>query len=140
VNHTLGEPFSYYTPTERNTLKTQAGNKGLFSTNTKMTAGSGNQSTTISMESATTEESTFEYNMETKVEAKAKAGGVVVGASAGFQYGYGSTSSVSQGTSIEGEVPAIPSDYYTADKDFDWGLMAFPWNDYIFVTYWTDHH
>jgi methionine-rich copper-binding protein CopC len=140
VNHTLGEPFSYYTPTERNTLKTQAGNKGLFSTNTKMTAGSGNQSTTISMESATTEESSFEYNMETKVEAKAKAGGVVVGASAGFQYGYGSTSSVSQGTSIEGEVPAIPGDYYTADKDFDWGLMAFPWNDYIFVTYWTDHH
>jgi hypothetical protein len=144
VNHTLGEPFTYYTSADRANLKSQAGNRGLFSTNTQMTAGRGNQSTTISIDESTTKEDSFSYDMAVEVEAKVKAGGATVGRSVGFSYGYETTSSVSNGTSISGEVPAIPGDYYTADKDFDWGLMAFPryegTHKSVFVTYWTAPH
>jgi hypothetical protein len=68
--------------------------------------------------------------------------GEIYGSSLGFKYGYESTSSVSNGTYIEGTVPAIPASYYAADRDFTWGLMAYPKKDtnqdYVFVTYWTD--
>jgi hypothetical protein len=71
-----------------------------------------------------------------------KLGGVKIGLSAGFSYGYESTSSVSEGTWIEGTVPAIPTEHYSNDLDFKWGLMAYPKREpnqqYIFVTYWTD--
>jgi hypothetical protein len=48
------------------------------------------------------------------------------GASAGFEYGYATTSSVSEGTWIEGTVPAIPYKSYNYNMDFDWGLIAYP--------------
>jgi hypothetical protein len=55
----------------------------------------------------------------------------------GFEYGYETSTSVSEGTSIEGTVPAIPTGYYTVSKDFNWGLMSFPKSGYVLVTYWT---
>jgi hypothetical protein len=141
MNHTLGSPNSYYTPAQRDTQKRQAGDKGLFSTTTQMTAGAGNGSTTINIERVTTEESSFAFDLEAEVTAKVTAGSVKVGASAGFSYGYETTSSVSAGTYIEGTVPAIPTASYTNALDFAWGLMAYPKTDlnqkYIFVTYWT---
>jgi hypothetical protein len=77
-----------------------------------------------------------------EIEAETKAGSIQVGASAGFSYGYETTSSVSSGTYIEGTVPAIPTASYKPTLDFNWGLMAYPKRDpnqnYIFVTYWTD--
>jgi hypothetical protein len=118
VNHTLGYPETYYTPADRTTQKAQAGNKGLFSTTSQIRAGEGNGSATISMEQVTGEDSTFAYDLEVEVSASAKAEGVKLGASVDFSYGYETTSSVSEGTSIEGTMPAIPSEYYTADRDF----------------------
>ncbi|MDR0387016.1 MAG: FG-GAP-like repeat-containing protein [Treponema sp.] len=142
VNHTLGNPGSYYTPDQRDEQKELSGNKGLFSTNTQMTAGAGRGSTTINIEEVKGEESSFAFDLETEISAKVTAGSVEVGASAGFSYGYETTSSVSEGTWIEGSVPAIPSEHYSPDLDFGWGLMAYPKRDpnqqYIFVTYWTD--
>ncbi|MDR2160220.1 MAG: VCBS repeat-containing protein [Treponema sp.] len=144
VNHTLGVPGSYFTTTQRNAQKTAAGNKGLFSTNTQMTAGSGAGSTTINIENVTGTDSGFSFEHETEISAKAGAGGVMMGVSSGFSYGYETTTSVSNGTWIEGTVPAIPSVSYSADKDFDWGLMAYPRRDssqsYVFVTYWVAPH
>jgi hypothetical protein len=141
VDHTLGDPTTYYNPTQRNEQKSLAGGKGLFSTNTQITAGQGNGSSTINIENVTSEDSSFNFDHEVEISAKAGIGGFSVGASAGFSYGYESTSSVSEGTWIEGTVPAIPSDRYVYNKDFDWGLMAYPKQDatqsYIFVTYWT---
>jgi hypothetical protein len=106
-----------------------------------MTAGSGSGSTTISMEQVKTKEGSFAFDLETEISAKIGIGGAKVGASAGFNYGYESTSSVSEGTYIEGTVPAIPAAGYNSGMDFDWGLMAYPKKDpnqdYIFVTYWT---
>jgi hypothetical protein len=143
VNHTLGDPASYFTKTQRDNQKSQAGNRGLFSTNTQMSAGEGTGSTTINIETVTGTDSSFNFDLEVEISGKKKfPGGVAIGASAGFQYGYESTSSVSDGTYIEGTVPAIPGTYYTADRDFTWGLMAYPKQDpnqdYIFVTYWTN--
>jgi hypothetical protein len=143
--HTLGAPFSYFTPEQRNEEKVKAENRGLFSTNTYMTAGAGGGSTVINMERLFEEGSTYEYELEFEAEAKVKIGGASVGMSVGFSEGYESATTVTQGTYIEGTVPAIPSSYYTAALDFDWGLMAYPRIDhpkqrYIFVTYWTKRH
>jgi hypothetical protein len=142
VNHTLGVPSSYYTPADRDQQKSAAKGKGLFSTNTQMSAGMGTGSTTINIESVAEREDAFAFDLEVEVSAAVKAGGVKVGASAGFSYGYETTSSVSEGTYIEGTVPAIPVADYESDMDFVWGLMAYPKQDnnqnYIFVTYWAD--
>jgi hypothetical protein len=43
VNHTLGDPSTYYTATDRDREKRQAWDKGLFSTNTQMTVGGGGE-------------------------------------------------------------------------------------------------
>jgi hypothetical protein len=141
VNHTLGVPGSYFTPEGRDQQKNAASSRGLFSTNTQMSAGSGGGSTTINIEKVKTTEDSFSFDLETKIESKFGVGGVTVGASAGFNYGYGTTSSVSEGTYIEGTVPAIPTADYTLARDFMWGLMAYPkiepYQKYIFVTYWT---
>jgi hypothetical protein len=145
VNHTLGNPKSYYTRTQRDEQKTAAGSEGLFSTTTKMTAGGGQGSTTINIESVQGKESSFTFDLETEIAAEIGIGGATAGVSAAFNYGYETTSSVSEGTWIEGTVPAIPDDYYTFDRDFSWGLMAYPRSmtqnlarKYIFVTYWVD--
>jgi hypothetical protein len=144
VNHTLGVPQTYYTPTQRDAQKAAAGNKGLFSTNTQMTAGIGQGSTTINIEKVSGQESSFAFDLETEIAGKVKVGGVSIGASVGFSYGYESTTSVSEGTWIEGTVPAIPTESYESDMDFRWGLMAYPRKDpyqsYVFVTYWLDHN
>ncbi|MDR0597866.1 MAG: VCBS repeat-containing protein [Treponema sp.] len=145
LNHTLGAPWSYYTPSDRDQQKSQAGSQGLFSTNTHMTAGMGQGNTVINIQTVSGRESSFAFDMETEISAKATAGGVSVGASVGFGYGYESTSSVSAGTWIEGMVPAIPAESYDLNLDFDWGLMAYPRRDhptqkFIFVTYWTKMH
>jgi hypothetical protein len=139
LNHELGNPGSYFTPTGRDAEKFKAGNKGLFSTTTVMTAGEGNGSTTISIETVKTEEKSFAFDLDVEVEAEVEAGGVKMGVSAGFNYGYETTTSVSSGTYIEGAVPAIPEGSYSHDRDFKWGLMAYPKeNKYTLVTYWVD--
>jgi hypothetical protein len=106
-----------------------------------MSAGEGAGSTTINIEKVSTEERSFAFDLETEISAKAGVGGFTVGVSAGFNYGYETTSSVSEGTYIEGTVPAIPTGSYNSTRDFNWGLMAYPkkdsYQDYIFVTYWT---
>jgi hypothetical protein len=144
VNHTLGDPLSYFTPSDRGREKDRAGQRGLFSTNTQMTAGSGKGSTTIDIATVAGQDSSFSFEQETVISAKAGGGGVMVGMSAGFSYGYETTTSVSEGTWIGGTVPAIPSASYSYDLDFDWGLMAYPRVDtnqqYVFVTYWVELH
>jgi hypothetical protein len=144
MNHTLGDPRSYYTTAQRDSQKDQAGDKGLFSLNTQMTAGEGSGSTTINMERIKEKESSYAFDLETEISATVTAGGAKAGVSAGFSYGYGTTSSVSDGTYIEGTVPAIPTGSYSNDRDFGWGLMAYPkkdrYQDYILVTYWTNFY
>jgi hypothetical protein len=142
VNHTLGDPSSYYNSADRATLKSQAGGEGLFSLNTQTNAGEGGGSSTIGLEELTGTDTTFAFETEVEVKAAATFTGVKVGVSVGFSYGYETTTSVSNGTFIEGTVPAIPRDYYSPAMDFDWGLMAYPrWegtrDKYVFVTYWT---
>jgi hypothetical protein len=145
VNHTLGDPSSYYNRADRATLKGQAGGDGLFSLTTEITAGAGRGSSTIGIEQLTGTDKTFAFDTEVEVKASATFAGAKVGVSTGFSYGYETTTSVSNGTFIEGTVPAIPTGDYTINKDFDWGLMAFPrWEgnqkSYVFVTYWTELH
>jgi hypothetical protein len=142
VNHTLGSPGTYFTTAQRDQQKSMSSSKGLFSTTTQMTAGSGSGSTTINIEKVSGEDASFSFDLEREIEAKVGVGSIQVGVSAGFSYGYETTSSVSSGTYIEGTVPAIPTASYKPTLDFKWGLMAYPKRDpnqnYIFVTYWTD--
>jgi hypothetical protein len=142
LNHVRGVPTSYYKPDDREEQKKIAEDEGLFSTTTEMTAGAGYGSTTINIEKIKEEESSFSFDLERTISASVGAGGVTVGASAGFSYGYESTSSVGAGTYIEGTVPAIPMGSYSSTLDFNWGLMAYPkketYQQYVLVTYWVD--
>lgn len=140
--HTLGEPFSYADQTQRDTLESESGSKRLFSEYFLQVGTSDSGFTVITLEDLTTETSTYDYDLNVTVEAEISAGGIVAGTSAGFNYGYSYSSSVSTGTWIEGEVPDIPGASYTSDKQFKWGLMAYPKTvgsqQFTIVTYWVD--
>jgi hypothetical protein len=62
--------------------------------------------------------SSFTFDLETEISAEATVGGVKVGVSADFSYGYETKSSVSEGTYIEGTVPVIPMDSYNNSPEF----------------------
>ena len=141
--HTLGNPFSYAKESDLPGLKTNAGNRGLFTTTSNMNVGVTSTGTTSqSVEQVTTEEKSFDYELELGIEAETKVAGVTIGASAKFGYGYGFSNSTSAGIFIEGEVPDIPQNKYSTDLDFRWGLLMYPMSgpgqSFNLVTYWVD--
>jgi hypothetical protein len=146
--HTIGEPFTYATQSEVETIKNSSkdskGNvRGLYTTTTIMHVGTSSKGTSKqSVEQVTTAEKSFDYGLELSVEAEAKVAGVTVGRSAKFDYGHGITNSVSSGLFIEGEVPDIPQEQYSSALDFRWGLLMYPMTgknqSFNLVTYWVD--
>jgi hypothetical protein len=144
--HTLGSPLTYTTQSGAAGIKegSKQGGKarGLYSTK-GMTVGVGDTGNTgQSVEEMTSEEKSFDYGVELSIEGEMKAGGVTVGASEKFNYGYGVTNSVSSSIFIEGEVPDIPTALHTTALDFKWGLLMYPTTGtgqaFNLVTYWVD--
>jgi hypothetical protein len=143
--HTLGNPFSYAKYADVASIKQNAGNKGLFTTITDTHVGTSSSGTSsMSVESVTSEEKSFNYDLEVAFEAELKVGGVTAGASLKFNYGHEITNTVSSGIFIDGEVPDIPQSLYSSDKDFRWGLLMYPtssgYQRYNLVTYWVDNN
>ena len=139
MQHSIGNPFSYATESEKDTLK-DSSDKGLFSDHF-LQVGTGTGSSTISLEDLSGDTSTYDYSLDVTVSMEATVVGISVGGSVGYQYGYSYSSTVSTGTYIEGEVPDIPSDSYNSDRAFRWGLMSYPvtnsGQNFTIVTYWV---
>jgi hypothetical protein len=143
LKHTLGTPFSYYSHDEISPLKTAAGNRGLFTTNTSMRVGNTDTgSTSKSVEQVETYEKSFNYDLEVKSESEVVTSGVLVGVSYAFDYGYETSNSVSEGIFIAGTVPDVPLAQSSYEL-FRWGLLMFPVEEqnqkFNVVTYWVDH-
>jgi hypothetical protein len=147
VNHTLGDPESYYSSAQADKEKALVGNRGMFSTNSLMSVGiSSGTSNFINLKDITEEGDSFNIDSTIKISGKARLGVVVVGENTGFSYGYKISTSVTQETWIEGRVPGIPAESAASVRLFDWGLMAYPAKggntnqnkEYVFVTYWVN--
>jgi hypothetical protein len=142
--HTIGKPKTYTSYVNMAALKTSCGSKGLFIPDSyAQTVGSGNAGTELSIESISTTENTFEYNLSVGVEVENVAGGFLVGGGFAMHYGYSYTSSVTKGTEVEGTVPNIADSFYSTANRYTWGLMAYPYTDsksnqsFTVVTYWV---
>jgi hypothetical protein len=140
VKHTVGDPKSYYTESEKNAFRTQFP-AGIFSSGSR-TVGQGSSTTTISRSQMTETEKGKGIETEVSLKVEVEAFNVKVGLETALTAGISYSNSVGQGTDIEGCVASMPADAYgDANKRFDWGLMAFPQyvtgSTYFLVTYWT---
>jgi hypothetical protein len=143
MNHTIGNPHSYYSLTEKTALQTEGANNGgwLFSEGTlAVTQGSGN--TIINTWDSTTKTSTFDFDLTIGVDVEAKAGYLITEYQAGVTGGYSYEFSQTTGTSVSGEVGCITSLADWNKNHFSWGLMMIPktFGDqkFSFVTYWVE--
>jgi hypothetical protein len=149
--HELGKPLTYAKEAEVAAIKSKAGGKGLFTTTSFLKAGQGGGHNSRSVEDVKTEEKNFDYEFSTEFEAQVTAGTVLVGMNSKFSYGHSTANSTSSSLFIEGSVPHIPGEMYSADKDFRWGLMMYPTSSFEldsgakqnqkfnYVTYWVDN-
>jgi hypothetical protein len=142
LKHSLGNPKTYYTEAEKNSLKTQYAEKGIFSSIFRA-VGQGSGVTSISRSQSTSEEWSNGNNTELATEVKASVFGVKAGISAALNGGFSYTNTVGSGTEISGTVANLPTEAYTeASNMFTWGIMAFPQKDaasrdFYLVTYWV---
>lgn len=139
MQHSIGNPFSYATEAEKDTLK-GLDNPGLFS-DSSLQVGTGTGSSTIGLENLSGDTDTYAYSLDVTVSMEATVVGISIGGSAGYQYGYSYSSTINKGTYIEGEVPDIPQDYYNSNRAFEWGLMSYPvtksGQKFTIVSYWV---
>jgi hypothetical protein len=150
--HKLGQPFSYANESQVDGIKRNADDRGLFTTTNFLTAGNGNSYNAMSAEKAVGKEESFDYELSTEFEAEVTAGTVMVGMNSKFSYGHSTTTSTSNSIFVEGSVPNIPEEMYSAGKDVRWGLMMYPTSSsdldptntsqnqqFNYVTYWVDN-
>ena len=142
--HTIGDPWSYHDTAERDAEKAAAGGRGLFSTFSRTIGPVAGGTTIISIEDLVAETDTYDYELDCDVSFETVSGGIVVGGGLGYKYGYSYSSTTTEGTHIEGEVGDISPDDWQASLGFDWGLMAYPFEDaasaqkFTVVTYWVN--
>jgi hypothetical protein len=137
VKHTPGNPGSYYTKGERNAFYGIHGNtKGMFP-GIEPSVGEGAGTTTISRSSGQVTEKGFQEAVESSFSVEVKAGSAKLGASTAFGYGYSTSTSAETSTEVSGAVANIPGNTNRQQYGFDWGLMAFPKDGYLLVTYYT---
>lgn len=140
LQHITGDPLSYPNSGAKTALLAGAGGQGYEVG--PVAVGQGISETRIGME--ITQTSTFgrDINASVTVSAAAGGGGVKVGVSAGFQYGFSYDLSTSSGMTFEGAVGDIPQSAYTAENKYQAGLFAYPhsFNETTFmvVNYWVD--
>ena len=82
------------------------------------------------------------YDFDFTIESEVGVGGVTFGMSLGFQYGYEYWETNSESTFFEGTVGDIPSDAFTADMAYTFGLFAYPFEHegqkFTVVSYWVN--
>jgi hypothetical protein len=140
--HGIGDPFSYMTTGEKETLVLENSSNVLYS-NMMLTVGAGSGYQQIEITETSEQSSGFSYDLDITAEFETVSGGVLVGASAGFHYGHSMVTTISNSTIIAGTVGNISSNDYTVDRAFSWGLISYPYNfedgyEINIITYWTE--
>jgi hypothetical protein len=144
ASHTLGDPLSYPSEAERNTLQLETASLGGLFSSYSQNVGVGDSSTVIGMQQLTTETTSLGWETKIKIEATAQVAGAQIGGSVSASFGASLTNTVTEGTSVEGSVPDISTGDFSAELGFHWGLMAYPVHDvaneqgYSVITYWVE--
>jgi hypothetical protein len=150
----LGEPFTYANKSQRDTL--QAAGKGLFTTKDNFPVSVGNNGGVQSIAKSKTEGFAATTGASLSVEAEFTVSCVTVGGGRETNSSLTVTNSTTTGTSFEGSVAGIPASAYVPSEHlFNWGIMAFPYNNsgvwdlandddgviqkYMLATYWLQH-
>jgi hypothetical protein len=140
--HSIGEPFSYMTTGEKETLVLENSSNVLYS-NQMLTVGAGSGYQQIEITETSEQSSGFSYDLNITAEFQTVSGGVLIGASAGFHYGHSMETTIGESTIIAGTVGNISNNDYTVDRAFSWGLISYPYNfedgyEINLITYWVD--
>ena len=81
------------------------------------------------------------FDFGVTIESEVGAGGVTMGTSLGFHYGYDCNVTNTESTLFEGSVGDIPQQSYDSTKAYSFGLFAYPFThgdqQLTVVTYWV---
>jgi hypothetical protein len=137
LRHVIGDVDSYASPSERDALLEEW---GLVSGESPVGVGSG--SITVTVDLTEGQGSGTSYDFDFTIESEVGLGGVTMGMSLGFQYGYEYWETNSESTFFEGTVGDIPSASFTPDLAYTFGLFAYPFEHegqkFTVVSYWTE--
>ena len=122
LTHTVGDPFSYPTFAERNELFFNSP-YSIMSYNSMTVSGSGD----VHMLGASlTRGSSFGIAEEVTSGVEVEASVIItVGETVKFSYGYEYTHSVSETTSIAGEVGDMLQEHFDISKSYDWSVFLY---------------
>jgi hypothetical protein len=147
IEHTLGNPLSYPNETQKNLFQLLAFGSGFFSTETQTVGTSDTGADTITLSEAIGERTTWDWSTSAGVEAEASGGffaKATVQTSVSVEYEGSTSSTITNSTEIERQVPHISNAYWKDNQGsrFEWGLMSYPVKHgnqkYTVVTYWVE--
>lgn len=116
--HRVGEPRSYSSLEQRDAL---CGGK-CFKASKALAIGQGTGSTTVEISKSERKGTGASYSLSTEIESEASLGGVTVGSSVGFSYGFSMTTTTEESTVFTGELGSLED--LTPDKSYSAGLFA----------------
>ena len=137
LKHTLGNPHSYPTVSDRDTIAAMPGAAvGLPATVTE----SGKATSTIDLSNSKGSGTSMNLSVTFSWEVSGVSG-PSVGGSVGFSYGYTYKVSTEDDTFYQGTVGAIPAASFTPDYIYNYGLMAYPKSlggqKFVVLDYWV---
>ncbi len=118
ATHVVGDPLSYATETERDVL---CGGH-CFKSSEALPIGQGTGYTTIEISEADSQGSGVSYKLSTEVRSEASLGGVKVGSSVGFNYGFSIEASTETTTIFTGKLGSLKG--LTPDNSYSAGIFA----------------
>jgi len=137
MGHAIGDVHSYPNKAKKDEL---VKNGGLQSDLASVGAGSGY--VTLGISKSEGEGQGTSFDMSVTFEAEFGAGGVTAGVSAGFHYGYGYEVTNTESTFYEGMVGDIPSENYTGELMYQFGLFTYEKSyrgqRFVMVDYWVE--
>ncbi len=143
LGHVLGDPWSYPTIEERDTILTEAerstpGYARLWNGPIRVDE-SGSNSLGLSTSSGSARGASMDFSVTFEFETTTP-GGATFGSSVGFHYGHSYEFSTEEGAFYEGTVGAIPGAAY-AEHAYCYGLMVYPRSTagqrFVVVDWWT---
>jgi|GEM_PF-1575274 len=137
MGHVIGDVSSYPTAAMKDAALEDGGLQSEVAT-----IGAGAGSVELGISKTEGQGSGTEFDLSIKVEAEFGAGGVTAGVSAGFEYGYSYDVTNTESTFYAGEIGDIPSDIYTSDLMYQFGLYTYEKNymgqRFVMVDYWVE--
>lgn len=122
LNHTIGDVCSYPSELDIDGLISESG----YRTDQAETVGQGGGYTILEIKVDKSNSIGSSWDREVTISAEAGSGGVVVGQSTSFSYGFSYEIENTEFTSFSGRVGDIVSFQDWESKHYDWGLAAYP--------------